>query len=216
MDFDGLAARLVHLPQHRRRRRACVAVILRTRKATRSEPGTSSSPFPRAVDPAGLGRRAAAHDLRSIIGALLPHYRTPPIRAQYLLLFHEPRRRPWECASMGGKYLGNTPTVVGGPKTRCVSASSAWGTPSTPSTSTGTVGHPRPRWNRLRLDPGQPAGQRGLPVRGHPDLRSRELLRVHHPRGHQLHGRAAGAGGRSNRARVARASGTCTATSSTT
>lgn len=42
-------------------------------------------------------------------------YRTPPARAQYLLLFHS-----MPGASMcinGRKYLGNTPTVVGGPQT---------------------------------------------------------------------------------------------------
>jgi hypothetical protein len=58
----------------------------------------------------------ATHDFRSIIGALMPHYRTPPSRAQYLLLFHELVGVRGMCIN-GRVWLGNTPTVVGGPQT---------------------------------------------------------------------------------------------------
>src|SRR5205823_859467 len=47
----------------------------------------------------------------------LPLFRDPPAQAQYLLLFHNLSGGAMMCIN-GRKYLGNTPTVIGGTNTR--------------------------------------------------------------------------------------------------
>ena len=54
-------------------------------------------------------------DLALMARFCLRFYRTPPTKAQYLLLFHNLSGA--EMCINGRKYLGNTPTVVGGPQT---------------------------------------------------------------------------------------------------
>lgn len=54
-------------------------------------------------------------ELQRIIRFCLPHFRTPPGKAQYLQLFHT-LAGVGECIN-GRKYLGNTPTMVAGPDT---------------------------------------------------------------------------------------------------
>jgi plastocyanin len=109
MDIDGLGGELVHL-EHR--------------AAAGVDPGPDevlvgdqlvTVPPDLVLDP-GTPMFAASHNLRSIIGALLPHYRTPPSRAQYLLLFHELTGAPGMCIN-GRVWLGNTPSVLAGPET---------------------------------------------------------------------------------------------------
>jgi plastocyanin/FtsP/CotA-like multicopper oxidase with cupredoxin domain len=55
-------------------------------------------------------------DLTTIRRLCSRFYRTPPIKAQYLLLFHNLTGA--QMCINGRKFLGNTPTVVGGPQTQ--------------------------------------------------------------------------------------------------
>jgi hypothetical protein len=55
-------------------------------------------------------------ELARIITICLPGFRTPPARAQYLQLFHTLMGQGM-CIN-GRKWLGNTPTMVGGPQTQ--------------------------------------------------------------------------------------------------
>ena len=54
-------------------------------------------------------------DLTKIARRCTRFYRTPPERAQYLLLFHNLTSA--QMCINGRKFMGNTPTVVGGPQT---------------------------------------------------------------------------------------------------
>ena len=58
---------------------------------------------------------AIAIDQNLIIGWWLPHYRTPPARAQFLLLMHDLTGIGF-CIN-GRIFLGNTPTFFAGPNT---------------------------------------------------------------------------------------------------
>jgi len=55
-------------------------------------------------------------DLSAIQRLFLRFYRTPPAKAQYLLLFHDLTGA--QMCINGRKFLGNTPTIVGGPQTQ--------------------------------------------------------------------------------------------------
>ncbi|HEY2214473.1 MAG TPA: hypothetical protein VGH31_05405, partial [Acidimicrobiales bacterium] len=110
LDVDGLGGKVIHL-EHR--------------DATGVQAGPNevlvgdqlvTVPPDLAIKPGSL-MFAAAHDFRSIFGVLMPHYRTPPDRAQYLLLFHELDGVSGMCIN-GRTWLGNTPTVLGGPQTQ--------------------------------------------------------------------------------------------------
>jgi plastocyanin len=63
----------------------------------------------------GQNQAAFAIDKGQIIGLLFPHYRTPPAKAQYLLLFHDMTGVGF-CIN-GRVFLGNTPTLFSGPNT---------------------------------------------------------------------------------------------------
>ncbi len=54
-------------------------------------------------------------NLNAIAQLCIRNYRTPPAKAQYLLLFHNLTGA--QMCINGRKFLGNTPTVVGGPQT---------------------------------------------------------------------------------------------------
>ena len=55
-------------------------------------------------------------DLTAIIGFCVDRFRTPPAKALYLQLYHEFANVGMSVN--GRKYLGNTPTVLGGPTTK--------------------------------------------------------------------------------------------------
>ena len=55
-------------------------------------------------------------DLTSVIGFCFSRFRTPPTKALYLQLYHEFANVGMSVN--GRKYLGNTPTVLGGPTTK--------------------------------------------------------------------------------------------------
>jgi plastocyanin len=118
-DLEGLGGEVIHLPHH-------------DAKPPPGAPGENDHEGQDGDEikvgeqlvtiPAGLAIQpgsvmfAGTHDLSSLIGLLFPRYRTPPSRAQYLLLFHELSGVPGMCIN-GRVFLGNTPTVVGGPQT---------------------------------------------------------------------------------------------------
>lgn len=67
------------------------------------------------VSALGANQVGLAIDKGAIIGFLLPRYRTPPTRAQYLMLLHDLNGVGF-CIN-GRIFLGNTPTVLAGPST---------------------------------------------------------------------------------------------------
>ena len=119
------------------------------------------------------------------------HYRTPPNgKAQYLQLFH---------SLMGGgmlingrKYLGQTPTMVAGQLTRMrfgvVGMGSDTHTFHLQWSPLGDSRRSRHSGKRQQRNT-EPVGQHLLAIRGHPDLRTCELIRVYGPGRHQLHAR---------------------------
>jgi plastocyanin len=109
VDIEGLGGRLVHL-EHRD-----AAGVVGGPDEVLVGDQLVTVPPDLVIKPGSL-MFAATHDSRSIIGVLLPHYRTPPSRAQYLLLFHDLAGVSGMCIN-GRVWLGNTPTVVGGPQT---------------------------------------------------------------------------------------------------
>jgi len=119
LDFEGLGGQLIHLPHHDATQPPGTAADNdhEDEEGDKIQAGNQVITIPAdlTIQPGSVAF-AGSHDLNSIIGLLLPHYRTPPSRAQYLLLFHELTGVPGMCIN-GRVFLGNTPTVVGGPQT---------------------------------------------------------------------------------------------------
>ena len=119
LDFEGLGGQLIHLPHHDATQPPGTAADNdhEDEEGDKIQAGSQVITIPAdlTIQPGSVAF-AGSHDLNSIIGLLLPHYRTPPSRAQYLLLFHELAGVPGMCIN-GRVFLGNTPTVVGGPQT---------------------------------------------------------------------------------------------------
>jgi plastocyanin len=112
LELDGLAGEVVHLPHHH-------VEAPPAKPAEKGQPEHRPAeivdiPETLVLEPGTIGFHAS-HDLASLLGIFKPHYRKPPKRAQYLMLFHEVTG---VGMCMNGRiFLGNTPTMLGGPDT---------------------------------------------------------------------------------------------------